>query len=210
MVLSSTTTQEELELLLQIMQKHDLPMSPILEYAVREKLQACKVPACEVTIAQETAMHEELPEKDESYYQERFAQLSTVVKKGRRVPHKAVLLLSIMNQVGNGTIKENRIEPTKATANAFATTWVAYNLGNKVPSVWTPFWYMKSEPFWHFKASSGESVLHNLLSFAGHPTIGQMRNVIAYAYLDEELFGMMKNETKRMALTQVLIDTYLK
>ena len=32
------TTKEELELVLQIMKKHDLPMSPILEYAIQEKL----------------------------------------------------------------------------------------------------------------------------------------------------------------------------
>ena len=31
------TTKEELELVLQIMKKYDLPMSPILEYAIKEK-----------------------------------------------------------------------------------------------------------------------------------------------------------------------------
>ena len=209
MVLSSMTTQEELEILLQIMQKHDLPMSPILEYAVREKLQACSVATFETDVAQEPAISEEY-EKDVSHYQDRFAKLSTVVQNGKRVPHKAILLLSIMGQIGDGTIKQNKIELSKTVANAFATTWMSYNLGNKVPSVWTPFWYMKSEPFWHFKASTDENVLHNLLSFAGHPTVGQMRNVIACAYLDEELFGLMRDEKQRMALVQVLVDTYIK
>ena len=32
------TTKEELELVLQIMKKYDLPMSPILEYAIKEKI----------------------------------------------------------------------------------------------------------------------------------------------------------------------------
>ena len=32
------TTKEELELVLQIMKKHNLPMSPILEYAIKEKI----------------------------------------------------------------------------------------------------------------------------------------------------------------------------
>lgn len=32
------TTKEKPELVLQIIKKHDLPMSPILEYAIREKL----------------------------------------------------------------------------------------------------------------------------------------------------------------------------
>lgn len=33
------TTKDELELVLQIMKKHDLPMSPILEYAINEKME---------------------------------------------------------------------------------------------------------------------------------------------------------------------------
>ena len=36
------TTKEELELVLQIMKKHDLPMSPILEYAIKEKIDGDK------------------------------------------------------------------------------------------------------------------------------------------------------------------------
>ena len=209
MVIPSMTTQEELELLLQIMQKHDLPMSTILEFAVKEKLQACSVDAFETTVAQEPAISEEC-EKDLPYYKNLFLQLSTVIQNGKKVPHKAILLLGIMNQIADGLIKENKIELNKSIANSFAITWEAYHLGHKAPSVWTPFWYMKSEPFWHFKANGNENVLHNILSFAGHPTIGQMRGVIAYAYLDEELFWLMKEEKSRKMLAQVLVDTYIK
>lgn len=37
------TTTEELELLLRIVEKHNLPMSPILEYAIKEKMEKCSV-----------------------------------------------------------------------------------------------------------------------------------------------------------------------
>ena len=67
----------------------------------------------------------------------------------------------------------------------------------KVPSVWTPFWYMKSESFWHFKSVEDDDLLHGLLAFAGHPSIGQMRLVIKYAYLDKALFGLLENDTCR-------------
>lgn len=203
------TVKEELEMVLQIMHKHDLPMSPILEYAINEKLQTYSLQGFEHTIVQDIAIADEQGRKDLAYYEERFSLLSTGVHNGKKLPHKAILLLSIMNLIDDGTIKKNKIELTATIANRFTYTWEIHHLGDKVPSVWIPFWYMKSEPFWHFYASTDENILQNLLRFAGHPTIGQMRNVIAYAYLDEPLFELMHDKTQHITLAQVLIDTYL-
>lgn len=199
------TTKEELELLLQIMQKHDLPMSPILEYAIQEKLRG--------NIKKETSP-KEIIESNSSIsntsYAEMFRNLSTGVQNGKKLPHKAVLLLSILELVGNGTINENKIDLSKTVASSFAATWDTFQLGPKIPSVWIPFWYMKSEPFWHFKALTDESMLRNLLSFAGHPTVGQMRNVIKNAFVDEQLFELMRDPNERSALANALIETYLR
>ena len=199
------TTKEELELLLQIMQKHDLPMSPILEYAIKEKL-----PGNTNTVVPKKDIIESIPSIPDTSYIEMFRRLSTGVQNGKKLPHKAVLLLSIMALVGNGAINENRIDLSKMTASSFAATWDSFQLGAKIPSVWVPFWYMKSEPFWHFKALTDESVLRNLLCFAGHPSVGQMRSVIKYAFVDEQLFKLMRNEKERSVLTNALIETYIK
>lgn len=199
------TTKEELELLLQIMQKHDLPMSPILEYAIKEKLQADTN-----TETSPLDLIEPNSPRTNISYTEMFRNLSTGIQNGKKLPHKAVLLLSILELVGNGTIKDNKIDLSKTIASSFATTWDTFHLGPKIPSVWIPFWYMKSEPFWHFKASTDEGILRNLLSFAGHPTIGQMRNVIKCAFVDEQLFELIRDKKERSALANALIDTYLR
>ena len=201
------TTKEELELLLQIIQKHDLPMSPILEYAINEKLQGNT--NAEISKKDIIAIESNSSIPDTSYV-EMFRNLSTGVQNGKKLPHKAVLLLSILELVGNGTIIENKIDLNKMIANSFATTWDSFELGPKIPSVWIPFWYMKSEPFWHFKALSDENVLRNLLCFAGHPTVGQMRTVIKCAFVDEQLFELMRDEKERSALVNALIETYLR
>jgi putative restriction endonuclease len=199
------TTKEELELLLQIMQKHDLPMSPILEYAIKEKLQGN-------TNSETSPMDliEFNSSKTKTSYVEMFSNLSTGVQNGKKLPHKAVLLLSILKLVGNGTINDNKIDLCKTIASSFADTWDSFQLGAKIPSVWMPFWYMKSEPFWHFKASTDESMLRNLLCFAGHPTVGQMRNVIKCAFVDEQLFKLMQDGQERSVLANALIETYLR
>lgn len=198
------TTKEELELLLQIMQKHDLPMSPILEYAIKEKLQDnTNTETSPIDLIELSSSRPNIS------YAEMFRNLSTGVQNGKKLPHKAVLLFSILELVSNGTINDNKIDLNKTIASSFAATWDSFKLGPKTPSVWIPFWYMKSEPFWHFKASTDEGILRNLLSFAGHPTIGQMRNVIKYAFVDEQLFELMRDAKERSALANALMETYL-
>ena len=199
------TTTEELELLLQIMQKHDLPMSPILEYAIKEKLQGN-------TTAEESAMDLTKSNftKPNISYVGMFRNLSTGVQNGKKLPHKAILLLSILELVSHEAINENKFDLNKTIASSVATTWDSFHLGPRTPSVWIPFWYMKSEPFWHFKAAIDESILRNLLNFAGHPTVGQMRNVIKYAFVDEQLFELMQDANECSALANALIETYLR
>lgn len=202
------TTKEELELVLQIMKKHDLPMSPILEYAIQEKLDG--------HTSSNALPQKRTPDKEAANvvtnisYVDTFRNLSTGVQNGKKLPHKAVLLLSILNLVDNGAITENIIHLDKTIANSFASTWGDYLHNNKIPSVWVPFWYMKSEPFWHFKALEDENILQNLLCFAGHPSVGQMRSVIKYAYVDEELFSLMQDRNESSKLKEALIETYLR
>jgi putative restriction endonuclease len=202
------TTKEELELVLQIMKKHDLPMSPILEYTIKEKIDGDK---SSTTLSRNsTPVKESVNVVTNASYVEIFRNLSTGVQNGKKLPHKAVLLLSILTLIENGTITENKIHLNKTIANTFASTWGDYLHNSKIPSVWIPFWYMKSESFWHFKALADENILQNLLCFAGHPSVGQMRNVIKYAYVDEQLFSLMQDREERLKLKKVLIETYLR
>ena len=201
------TTKEELELVLQIMKKYDLPMSPILEYAIKEKIEGNTSPTAPI---KNTLIKEPINNNTNTSYVDIFRSLSTGVQNGKKLPHKAVLLLSFLSLVDNGAITENKILLDKTIANAFASTWGDYLNNTKIPSVWIPFWYMKSEPFWHFKALEDEIILHNLLCFAGHPSVGQMRNVIKYAYVDEQLFSLMQNREDCSKLKEALIETYLR
>ena len=202
------TTKEELELVLQIVKKHDLPMSPILEYAIKEKIDGNK--SSTTLPLNSTPVKEPFNVVTNASYVEIFRNLSTGVQNGKKLPHKAVLLLSILTLVENVTITEIKIHLDKIIANTFASTWGEYLHNTKTPSVWIPFWYMKSEPFWHFKALADENILQNLLCFAGHPSVGQMRNVIKYAYVDEQLFSLMQDREESSKLKNALIETYLR
>ena len=206
------TKIEELHHIIELIKKHDLPLSPILEYAIKERQdQYIKAESLEngaATVCEpkpDFTVYKEL----EDYCKE-FACLSVGVVGGRKLPHKAILLLSIMHLIETGAIEENKIPLDKRISSAFISTWKNYFNDVKVPSVWIPFWYMKSESFWHFKSAESEDILSALLSFAGHPSIGQMRPVIKYAFFDDVLFNYMLTERNRKQLKEILLKTYIR
>ena len=92
------TTKEELELVLQIMKKYDLPMSPILEYAIKEKIDGNVSSTIPVN---STPVIEPVNNNTNASYVEIFRNLSTGVQNGKKLPHKAVLLLSILTLIDN-------------------------------------------------------------------------------------------------------------
>ena len=138
------TKIEELHHIIELIKKHDLPLSPILEYAIKERQdQYIKADSLENGIA---TVCEPLPDftiyKELEDYVKEFACLSVGVVGGRKLPHKAILLISIMHLIETGVIEENKIPLEKRISSVFISTWKQYFKEAKVPSVWTPFWYM--------------------------------------------------------------------
>lgn len=202
------TKIEELHYIIELLNKHDLPLSPILEYAIKEREEQYIIEANGISMVREDEPVFDVYKEMEDYEKE-FANLSVGVVKGKKLPHKAILLLGIIKLIEDGIIIENRIELDKVIANSFSTCWKKYFGDEKIPSIWIPFWYLKSESFWHFKPNGNEDLLQGLLQFAGHPSVGQMRPVIKYAYLDKALFDYMENVGCREKLREILINNYI-
>lgn len=199
---------EELHYIIELLQKHDLPLSPILEYAIKEREEQYNIEAKGIVMVREEEPVFDVYKELEDYIQE-FASMSVGISKGMKLPHKAILLIGLMNLIESGVITENQIELDNVIANAFSSTWNTY-FDAKVPTVWTPFYHLKGESFWHFKANGNEDKLSDLLSFGGTPSVGKMRPIIKYAYLDKALFDYMENDGCREKLKEVLIKTYIE
>lgn len=198
------TKIEELHYLQELLRRHNLPLSPILEYAIKEReeqyMMEEKLPS---SVCDESPVYETRKELDD--YCKEFANLSVGVVQGKKLPHKAILLMSIIQLIEDGTIKDNRIELNKVIASEFAKQWRKFTGGNKVPSVWTPFWHMKSESFWHFKPIESKEQVAQLYK----PSVGKMRDVIKYAFLDDVLYDLICNERNNIKLKDVLLRIYL-
>ncbi len=89
-------------------------------------------------------------ETDVNYYLYHFARLHTAKLKGKRAPHKAVLLLAVINLIGRKCICSPEIELSDELIDEFKRIW-----RDRLPSscpftcdIGKPFFYMQHEPFW--------------------------------------------------------------
>lgn len=93
-------------------------------------------------------------------YTTTFSSLHTAKIAGKQAPHKAVLLLSIMDLVEAGIITSPRIKLSEALEGTFAKVWKRY-IGSSIiftPKVATPFWHLQNEPFYRLFMNNGQLI----------------------------------------------------
>lgn len=142
-----------------------------------------------------------------SKYAIKFNKLRVDRSKGKPAPHKAILLLAVIDGIEKNQISNNEIRITPELVAAFKDIW--HKLvpdGCFTPNFSLPFYHLKSDGFWFLKILlSRELILttsHSIKSFA------QLKQVIDYAYLDDDLYEFLLNEHTRQILKQTLLDTY--
>lgn len=205
------TEKEELELILKLLQKHGLPLSPILEYSIQERLSLFQEESDKVS---DGLVFEELSSNKEriplSDYEEMFANLNVNVSVGKAAPNKAILLLSIIKLLEDEELIENCIISNKTLSKAFDEQWQYYFKNSKTPSAWTPYYRMRTEPFWHFKPNGCNELIDEINREPDKMTIGKLRSLIKYAYIDESLWEYLHKEYYRRRLREILVNNYIK
>lgn len=99
-------------------------------------------------------------------YITQFKSLNTAIQNGKPAPHKAILLLSVIDLIAQGELQSNRITLSDALYNRFKQNWRTYiNDGRESKStlIKTPFKYMNSESFWVTKESANEATIDKRL-----------------------------------------------
>lgn len=162
-----------------------------------------------------------------AHYMKAFQSLHVNKTHGLKAPHKAVLLLAVIDQVEEGGISSPHVVLTDALVECFNTIWSRY-VGSSTyfkPGICQPFFHMQHETFWRlvereeaedracgmaaesrlFGGSTGE---RKMLPRSGY-SINSMRSAFAYAEMDEALFLLLRNADARAMLRVLLINTYL-
>ena len=119
-------------------------------------------------------------------YLDYFSSLHTNTQRGVKAPHKAIMLLSVIDLVEYGVITSNQIEFSERLEQQFQHNWLRYVGQSDVfqPRVGTPFWHLNNEPFWRLVPYEGgdEAIGMHL---QGNPYApGTTRKLIRYAEID--------------------------
>lgn len=199
--------KDELEMILRLIAKQGLPLSPILEYAIKERLEQCVEGTNDNLSKGLPSTDMDMPFVD---YEKMFTNLNVNVSEGKVAPNKAILLLAIIKLLEDEELIENCIVPDKTLAKAFDEQWQYYFKNRKTPSIWTPYYRMRTEPFWHFKPNGGNELISEINREPDKMTIGKLRSLIKYAYIDKSLWGYMQEDLSRCQLRELLINKYIK
>lgn len=150
------------------------------------------------------------PNKNLRGYLENFSNLNTNKQQGKIAPHKAILLLSIIDLVEQGQIQSNKIELTEKLENQFKLNWEKYVENKDVfqPIVGTPYVHLRSEPFWRLIPTKGNGDTGLSLNINSYSTL-YLKSQIQYAEIDEELFNLLQDNINREKFRNILITRYI-
>ena len=140
-------------------------------------------------------------------YVAQFTSLNTARRMGKSAPHKAVMLISIIDMIQTGLISANEFYFTDVLQRMFELNWKRY-VGDSIlfnPTPATPFWHLGGEPFWSLRREDGGKIS----DIKTTPSAGQLKSMGIVASLDKDLFTLLQDEQAANQLRLLLVDTYL-
>lgn len=142
-------------------------------------------------------------------YIDLFSNLHTNKQKGKSAPHKAIMLLSVIDLISSQHITTNEIIYNEELEKCFLKNWKRYVKEVSIfkPIAGTPFWHLNSEPFWQLIPYEGGYVTIVKLQKRNPYSAGTIRKYIKYAVIDKELFLLLRDSSNREILKQALINS---
>lgn len=149
---------------------------------------------------------------DLKFYLNKFATLRIDKTKqktlGGDAPHKPILLLSVIELIEKGIIKNNEIHLTDTLQQTFNNNWqLLVNTKHECQLV-HPFFHLKNEGFWFLIAKAGYQTELNTLDSIS--SFNKLTTVVAYAKLEENLFNFLLHPFARQELKQCLLQHYFQ
>lgn len=139
-------------------------------------------------------------------YTQLFGSLRTDREGDRPRPHKPVMLLAVMVLAEAGQLADGRICYSPDLLEIFARYFDLVRAGSDQRTPFNPFFYLKSDGFWHLHPQPGkDDVLKATRSIRGP---GQLMELVSHVTLDDQLVALIADTKAREVLRLALIDSY--
>jgi putative restriction endonuclease len=135
-------------------------------------------------------------------YLTKFQNLRQGITQYGKAPHKPILLISIIEEIENRNISENKIYITPELVALFKENWtLLVDKPFKVDFA-LPFYHLSGDNFWKLKTKNGSNLLNYIKSFY------IFNETVDFAYLEIELFEILKEKNNRQIFISILLDKY--
>lgn len=124
------------------------------------------------------------------HYIDKFRSLTVNRARGHVSPHKVCMVLAVMDLIQSGDIPENRIEFSQPLLDKFRFYFEEMASPSDRYTPHLPYFHLHSEGFWHHQLNPGQQQAYDALRTSNSEN--KVRNTIAYAYLDDELFDYLR------------------
>ena len=111
-----------------------------------------------------------------------------------------------MDLFAEGVITSNNIEPTTELVELFTIYWSKVMQPDQRSTMAYPFFYLRSEGFWHLVAQPGKQAI--LDATRNVTSMTHLQTFVQCARLNEELYSLFCVEATRNLFRAVLIETY--
>ena len=98
-------------------------------------------------------------------YIDSFKNLRTNNKYGRKSPHKAILMLTVIELFEKNILTDNEIYYDDTLKDTFREVWNRSLPEEPIfhPDAYLPFWYLQSDSFWHIVPIRGKEDILSLM-----------------------------------------------
>lgn len=138
------------------------------------------------------------------YYLSCFAGMNCNKLRGQVAPHKAMMLIAVMDEVACGHITNGFVPLNDVMVRSFESAWQRYVGAGGVfhPVFATPFYHLGNEPFWELMKSNQHVVRKEY-------SLSALRQSFFGAKLPDDLMCYMQDAASRQLLKRVLLEKYV-
>ena len=124
--------------------------------------------------------------------------------RGQVAPHKAMMLIAVMEETANGHITNGFVPHNDRMVKAFEYAWRRYVGASSVfnPAFATPFFHLSNEPFWKLMKS-------DCYVEKKEYSLGALRESFFGAKLPDDLCQYMAEPANRQRLMRALLDKFV-
>jgi len=140
-----------------------------------------------------------------THYTDCIMNLRQAIINGEVIVAKPVLLLALIDGLGQGIFKENKFVLNEWLEDRYLKLMVentSHSQFDKPSDIANPFWHLTTDGFWHLQGKE-------MYAMKFTPSKKWLKENISYAYFDNDLWILLQNQSWREKLRNFIVEQKL-